>query len=193
MKKSRKYFAATAIGIFAAIALMTLLSRIYMTEFAAYVPPRTTPEELAQLANYTRISVQGDFELEVTQVQDYTIEYTPLSEALGELQARVENDTLIVTGFGNRTDTDAAVLRIGVPVLDTLEVSYLPEITVSNFTAPLMNIRLLTFQTFTLQNNVLGNLNLESRGEGVINLRGNTLTTQNIQVEGSSDINITSD
>jgi hypothetical protein len=190
MKKSRKYFVATAVGIFAAITLAVLLGRIYMTE-SVPEPARTTPAELAQLANYTRISIQGDFALEIIQVDDYSIEYVPLNDTRGELEARVDNDTLVVTGFGNRTDTEAAVLRIGLPVLDTLEVINLPQITVSNFTAPLMNIRLLDFQTFTLQNSVLGNLNLESLGEGVINLRSNTLTTQAIRVEDRNAVNIT--
>jgi hypothetical protein len=191
MKKSRKNLVFSAIGIFASIALVILLSRIDVAEFVPDVPTRTPPEELAQLANYTHISVQGDFDLEITQIQDYSIEYTPLSATQGELQARVENDTLIITGFGNRTGTDSAALRIGVPVLDTLEVNYVPQITVSNFMAPLMNVRLLSFGTFTLQNNVLGNLSLEAQGEGVINLRGNTLTSQNIRVDGRSDVNIT--
>jgi hypothetical protein len=193
MKKSRKYLAATAIGIFIAIALMTLASRVFMTDSIPYVPARTPPAELAQLANFTRIRVEGDFSLELTQVQDYSIEYSPLNANRGEFTARVENDTLIVEGFGNRTEANAAVLRIGIPVLDTLDVLYAPEVTVSNFTAPLMNIRLNAFGTFTLRNNVVGNLDLVSQGSRTINLQGNTLTTQSLRIEGRSDLNISSD
>src|SRR5687768_17143062 len=95
MKKSKKYLAATAIGLFVAIALMTLASRVYMSDSIPYVPTRTPTAELEQLANFTRIRAQGDFVLELTQVQDYSIEYSPLSADRGELTARVENDTLI--------------------------------------------------------------------------------------------------
>ena len=190
MKKSRKYLAVTAIGIFASIVLVTIASRVYMTEEIPYVPARTSDAELAQLANYTRISVSGDFSLEVTQLQDYSIDYMPLNETEGELQARVENDTLIITGFGNRTDSNTALVRIGVPVLDTLEINYLPDSSVSNFNAPLMNIRLLAFRNFTMQNNVLGNLDLSAQGAGDINLISNTLTTQNFNIEGRSNLNI---
>lgn len=193
MKSNTKYVTAAAIGVIAAIALIAALSRTYETEQLAEMPARTSPEELAQLANYTRINVRGDFALELTQVQDYSIDYTPLSEDRGELQASVEDDTLIITGFGNRTDTDAAVVRIGVPVLDTLEVEALPEITISNFTAPLMNVRLLNYGTFTFQNNVLGNFNLEAKGEGTINLVRNTLTAQTLQVEDGSNVNVIAD
>jgi len=189
MKNSRKYFVAVAIAILAGVALLLW----YKTESTPTVPVRTSPAALAELANYTRISVQGDFELEVSQLQDYSIDYLPLNARQGDLQARVENDTLIITGFGNRTAVDTAVLRIGVPVLDTLEVNDVPRASVSNFTAPLMNIRLAGVDAFTFQNNVLGSLNLEGRGGGVVNLRGNTLTTRNIQVEDPGVINIIPD
>ncbi len=190
MKKSRKYLAATAIGIFVTIALMMLASRFYITQPIPYVPERTSAADLAQLANFTRITVSGDFSLEVTQLQDYSIDYAPLNDSQGNLQARVEDNTLIISGYGNRTENNAAVVRIGVPVLDTLEVNYLPEIIVSNFNAPLLNIRLLAFRSFTLQNSMLGNLDLYSQGEGVVNLRGNTLSNQRLRIEGQSDLNI---
>jgi hypothetical protein len=192
MKKSRKYLTATAIGLLVTIALM-LASRFYITESIPYVPARTSAADLAQLANFTRITVSGDFSLEVTQRQDYTIDYTPLNERQGELVARVDDNTLIISGFGNRTDNNAATLRIGVPVLDTLEVNDLPEIIVSNFNAPLLNIRLIAFRSFTLQNSVLGNLDLYSESAGVINLRGNTLSNQRLRIEGQSDLNISSE
>jgi hypothetical protein len=193
MKKSTKYLTATALGLLVTIALMLLASRFYMAESIPYVPARTSAADLAQLANFTRITVSGDFSLEVSQRQDYSIDYTPLNERKGELEARVEDNTLIISGFGNRTDNNAATLRIGVPVLDTLEVNDLPEIIVSNFNAPLMNIRLLAFRTFTLQNSVLGNLDLYSQGAGVINLRGNTLSNQRLRIAGQSDLNISSE
>lgn len=193
MKRNTKYFVAIAISIVAGIVLFTTLSQTRRTEAVVSVPARTSPEELAQLANYTRINVRGDFALELTQVQDYSIDYAPLSDDSGELQASVENDTLIISGFGNRNGNDAAVVRIGVPVLDTLEIESLPEITISNFTAPLMNVRLLSYRTFTFQNNVLGNFNLEAKGEGTINLIRNTLTNQSLQVEDGSNVNIISD
>ena len=188
MKKSRKYLAVTALGIFASIVVTAIMSRIYVTDFVPYVPVRASAADLAQLANYTRIRVSGDFTLEVTQLQDYSIDFTPLSETQGDLEARVENDTLIINGFGNRTENSRASLRIGVPVLDTLEVAYLPEITVSNFNAPLMNIRLLAFSNFTMQNNMLGNLDLSAQGGGEINLRGNTFTTENLAIQGRINV-----
>ncbi|MES2625022.1 MAG: DUF2807 domain-containing protein [Pseudomonadota bacterium] len=191
MKKSRKYIALTALGLFAAVVTMTVMSRIYVTDFVPYVPTRTSEAELTQLANFTRIHLEGDYAVEVTQVQDYSIEYSPLSESQGEFAARVENDTLFISGFGNRTDTDRAIVRIGVPVLDTLEASYLEEITISDFRAPLMNVRVIGFQTFTMRNNVLDNIDLFSQGNGAINLQGNTFTMQNFHIEGESDLNIT--
>jgi hypothetical protein len=191
MKQSKRYLAG--IGIFVIAAVMTLAMRFYMIESTAYVPARTTTAELEQLANFTRIRAEGDFSLELIQVQDYSIEYMPLNANQGELAARVEDDTLIVEGFGNRTDTNAAVLRIGVPVLDTLEVLNVPEITVSSFMSPVMNIQLNTFATFTLRDSVIGNLDLVSLGSGTINLQGNTLTTQNLRNEGGGEVNISSD
>lgn len=193
MKKNRKYLVAAALVIFASIALMTLIGRSYLREPGSNAPARTSAEELAQLANYTRISVQGDFTLEIDQVQDYSIEYMPLDATTGELQAHVENDTLIVTGFGNRTAAAAALLRIGVPVLDTLEVNNLPQITVSNFSAPLMNVRLQGFDSFTLQDSTLGSFTLDARGGGKVTLRGNTLTNQDIRIEDEGDGNTTSE
>ena len=190
MKKNNKYLAATAIGVCAVIALFTMASRFDMTASIQDVPARTSPADLAQLANFTRINVDGDFDLEVSQLQDYSIEFQPLSETQGELVARVEDDTLIVTGYANRSETAAAVVRIGVPVLDTLEVSSLPEITVSNFNAPLMNIQLKAFRSFTLENSVITTLNLSSEGRGEINLRGNTLTTQNLRLDEESELNV---
>src|SRR5689334_4055774 len=126
MKKSSNYFVAAA-GILAGIALIAGLTRIYTAQEVSPVPLRTTPEQLAQLANYTRISVIGDFALEISQLQDYRIDYAPLDETHGELEAKVENDTLVIRGFGNRTDSGTAMVRIGIPVLDTLEVRDLPE------------------------------------------------------------------
>jgi hypothetical protein len=191
MKKSKRYLIATVIGIFVAIALMTLAPHVFRTDLRPHVPARTTAAELAQLANFTHIRVEGDFYLEVTQVQDYNIEYLPLSDTDGDLGAKVEDDTLIITGYGNRVDTDSALLRIGVPVLDTLQVYNVPQTNVSNFTAPLLNIRLIGVGSFTLQNSVLGNLDLSSEGNGVVNLRGNTLTAQNLRIESQSNLNIT--
>ena len=59
MKLIRGYLAG--IGIFLAIAVITLVMRFYMTESIVKVPARTTVAELEQLANFTQIRVDGDF------------------------------------------------------------------------------------------------------------------------------------
>lgn len=193
MKKVNKYLLGTGFIVVVGIVLLELSDSLYPgSAVLKEVPQRISTNELAQFANYTRISVRGDFDLEVVQGLDYTIDYAPLNEFQGGLVATVEDNTLMITGFGNHQGTDAAMLKIGVPVLDTLEVFYVREVKISSFIAVLMNLRFTEITRVFLQNNVLGNLDFIAQDVGGITLQKNNFIVQNFDIRGQTNLNISS-
>jgi len=193
MKKVNKYLLGTGFVVVVGIVMLELSDSLYPgSAVLQEVPQRMSANELAQFANYTRISVRGDFDLEVVQGLDYSIDYAPLNEFQGGLVATVEDNTLMITGFGNHQGADAAMLKISVPVLDTLEVFDVREVKISSFMAVLMNLRFTEITRVLLQNNVLGNLDFIAQDVGEITLQENNFIIQKFDIRGQTNLNITS-
>jgi Putative auto-transporter adhesin, head GIN domain len=191
MKKVNKYLLVAGLIVVVGIVMLELSDSLYPgSAVLQEVPQRMSANELAQFANYTRISVRGDFDLEVVQGLDYSIDYAPLNEFQGGLVATVEDNTLMITGFGNHQGADAAILKISVPVLDTLEVFDVREVKISSFMAVLMNLRFTEITKVFLQNNVLGNLDFIAQDVGEITLQENNFIVQNFDIRGQTNLNI---
>ena len=74
MKTSRKYLIATALSIFVFIALLTVASRIYMTDSIPYVPVRT-PAAATRAAVIDRRNFRA-------HVCCAILSYSPIAESL---------------------------------------------------------------------------------------------------------------
>jgi hypothetical protein len=185
MKTSKRYLGGTLLAILALPVLIVIYSRFFAPPPEAYVPERTPAAELAALRGFTSIVVEGDFALEVTEAADYQFTYEPIAESRGELVATLEDGVLRVRGFGNRAEFGApSRVRIAVPELSSLDVSYTPSLRVSGLSVENLALRALQVSSVTVADNTIGNLQVRSIGNGPIEFDDNTITTTTLSVIG---------
>ena len=191
MKKSRRYLRATILTLLAIQVLYVGLNRLYAVTTPAPAPARTPVADLAALRNFTAIEVRGDFNLELMQQSDYALEYVPLSAAHGEFSAKVEADTLILSGFGNRSAVNTALVRIGLPALRRLDVSFSPAVTLLNFSGDRLDLQLTAIEVVTLKDNNIEHLRMKALGVREVNLDEDSFRRSKLHIAGETSINIT--
>lgn len=173
MKPSKKYVGGTLAVIGVLIAMMVLYSR--------FAPLPETPadsrvpasEELAALRDFTRIVARGDFVLAVDYADEFSVVYTP-GAGNGYLRVEQQGDTLTAEGFGHRGNL-SGVLRISMPMVTALELELLQEVSVTGFSADLLEINASQHERLRLEANRLGTLSLDATGVRELELIGNTI------------------
>jgi hypothetical protein len=182
MKTSRRLLLGTFLTLLAVPVVLVAYSRFGFDPASRErpLPERTSPAELVALRDFTAIEIRGDVNLEVTGAADYSIAYTPLSERRGNLEARVEDRTLIIEAFGNRNDTTAASLQIGLPELERLDGEFLAALTIRNFDSDMLELRLTTASEVLLENNRIASLQAELGYVANVEFRGNTIGASEI-------------
>ena len=177
MKTSRRLLLGTFLTLLALPVVLVAYSRVAGDSSTGDrpLPERTPPAALAALRDFTAIDIRGDVDLEVSSAPDYSIVYSPLSERRGNLEARVENGTLIIEAFGNRTETTAASLQIGMPELARLDGEYLATVTVRNFDSATLELRFNVASAVLIENNRIASLQAELGYVPTVEFRGNTI------------------
>src|SRR5690606_13366596 len=134
MKTSRRLLLGTFLVLLATPVVIIAYSRINGGSIDERQPPeRPQAAELAALRDFDAIVARGDFALEVSAADNYSVEYSPLPQGRGFFRANVENGVLTLEGFGNRNDFVAATVRVTMPELTRVETGSLASLTISNF------------------------------------------------------------
>lgn len=181
MKTSRRLLYGTFAVLLAAPVVLVAYSRFTGSGPTDLPPPeRTAPAELAALRDFTAIDVSGDFALEVVRADTWSIAYTPLAENRGNFTASVQEGTLVVEGFGNRTENANARVRIGMPDLDALEAGYLPAITIRDFEGDALELNIGVAEELVLEDNRFDVLQAELTRVGLVSMRGNTVGSSRV-------------
>jgi hypothetical protein len=123
----------------------------------ATAPPVAT---LADLRNFTKVSVEGDFSVEVIGAPDYKVGLTGASADKWTLDWDLEEDGLVRIKGGE--GTEGGVLRIETPTLVSVEATGLRQLTVRGVTAPELNIRMKDLAGVLLEDCEVGNWILHS-------------------------------
>lgn len=122
MKKSQRFLRGTVFSLAVLLVLLVGINRWVAPDARTTAPSRTSPTELAALRDFSVIRIQGDFAVTIEQGAEFGISYTPISERRGLFNARQRGNELQLEGYGNRTETDAAQVRITLPALQSLQV-----------------------------------------------------------------------
>lgn len=143
MKKSKRLLLRTVAALYCMTGLYVGASRAFMepVDSDPAAPRRTAIEQLASLRDFTRIDMESDFSVEVTQRADYSIELIGAADDRGDLMARVEAGVLQLRGYGH---ADGVLVRIGMPQLQQLTADFAPLISVSGFSGDALSIRTST-------------------------------------------------
>lgn len=174
MKRSRRYIAATLVATYASIFVFMGVNRATegMVTFSDDIRARTSPEELANLRDFNEIDSRGDFILEVVQSPEYSITYTPPPDDFGNFEARVVGGTLILEGFDNRRRDSSGSVRVGMPVLDSMDATLNPEVHISGYEQDEMALEFTSIVSVFLQEITVDRLEIESKFVREISLDG---------------------
>lgn len=173
MKASRKYLGGTLAGIGLFIVLIVLYSRFMPPPEESEEARLPAMEELAALRDFTRITARGDFVLAVAYSDAFSVDYSTVTGE-GFLRVEQRGDTLVIEGFGHRADQND-LLRIGMPVLTHLELESLQAVSVSGFSADLLEIDASIHDRLRFEGNQLGTLSLTATSVRELELAGNTI------------------
>lgn len=188
MKTSRRLMLATFLALLATPVVLVGYGRISgagtMTELPA--PRRMAATELAALRGFSAVDIRGDLDVVVRSAPDYAIAYTPLFERRGNITARVEDGTLFVEGYGNRSETEAARLEISMPALTRVEAESLYALTVGGFSGDTLVLIVPNAQRVVLEDNQLGTLRAELGYLNRLELRGNVIGTSEVSHFGAT-------
>lgn len=188
MKTSRRLLLGTFLAILAVPVAFTAYSRLAGTGSTTELPPpeRTPVAELATLRDFDTVEISGDLGVELVASQDYFIDFTPLNDRRGNFTAQVQDGRLQIEAFGNRTETTAATVRIGMPSLRELDAEFLNSLTIRDFDVEDMNIDLaVAVAGLVLQDNRIGVLDLTLQ-RGDIEFRNNMIGTSRITQFGNT-------
>jgi len=186
MKTSRRLLLGTFVTLLAAPVVLVAYSRIVNGTVTPEAPVRTSPAELAALRDFTQIDIRSDTSVEIVNGTDYAISYSPLIENRGFFTARVADGTLFIEGYGNRLDdgtgSRASAVRITLPELERIDAESVTALTVRNFDSDALSIRVGTIfgGPIALENNRLGNLQLQLGPVQNVVMRGNSIGTSTI-------------
>ncbi|MGV3592866.1 MAG: hypothetical protein ACO1PZ_14350 [Gammaproteobacteria bacterium] len=182
MKTSRRLMLATFLTLLATPVVIVAYGRISgagtMSELPG--PRRASAAELAALRDFSAIDVRGDLDVVIRSAADFAISYTPLFERRGNIAARVENGTLFVVGYANRSETEAAQLEISLPALTRVESESLFALTVSGFSGTALDVVVPSAQRVVIEDNQLATLRMELGYVGRIEQHGNTIGTSEV-------------
>lgn len=176
MKASRKYLVGTLAGFGLFIGLIVLYSRFTPLAEVSEQARLPTTEELAALRDFTRITARGDFVLAVAHSDTFSVDYTTVTGE-GSLRIEQRGDTLIVEGFGHRADRND-VLRIGMPAVTNLELESLQAVSVTGFSADLLEIDASIHEQLRFEGNQFGTLSLTASSVRELELVGNNIGTR---------------
>lgn len=190
MKTSKRYLRGTLLTILALPVLIVLYSRIVPVTDSRPAPERTPAAELAALGGFTAIEVEGDFTLEISGASAYSVAYEPLQDERGDFVARVEDSTLYLRGYGNRTRAgdEAVRVRVGVPALQALDVSFTQSLLVSELDTANLALRIVAIRSVTLRDNRIDNLELRGVGIEQLDFAGNRIAASQIRLAGETTI-----
>jgi hypothetical protein len=188
MKKSKRYIGGTILAGYAGMVLFIGLNRLYVANVPEPLPERTSAAELAGLRNFTAVEVRGDFSLELVREADYSVNYVPLSDTRGQFLAALQGSTLVLTGFGNRTQLDSARVRVGMPELLSLEASSAPTLLLADFAGETMDLRLTVIGTVTLRNNSTTNLRVVASGVRELQLDAISFAGSELRITGNTAV-----
>ncbi len=187
MKTSRRLLFGTFAVLLATPPVLVAYGRFGGNAFRELpAPERTTPAELAALRDFTVINANGDFALEIVRADTYSIDYTPLSPERGNFSASVEDGTLSIEGFNNRTEFMMGTVRIGLPALAALESGYVPTIAVRGFDGDTLDLNVAFTEELVLANNRYATLNMELQRAGLVTMNGNSFGNTRVEHFGTT-------
>lgn len=189
MKSSRRLLLGTFVAMLVAPVALIAYSRFSDQPYAVPpVPERTSAGELAALRDFTKIAVTGDFELDVVRGDTWSVTYTPLASDRGNFTASVEDGTLTLEGFDNRTESSSGTVRITLPDLDALQASFVPSprIAIRNFNGDTLELDVDFTQQLVLENNQFDSLDLTVQQAGLVEMRGNSFGTTRMNHFGTT-------
>lgn len=163
MKRSRRNITATLLSLYAAIFIFIGVNRATedIVTFPGETVAQTSPEELAALTGFTQVNARGDFILEVVSAENYSVTYAPPEGDQGNLEARVENGVLLLTGSNNQRNNNR--VRIGMPNLEDLTAMFNPEVSVSGFNQDALVLSFMNIHSVTLDSITLDRLEIDAR------------------------------
>jgi hypothetical protein len=190
MKTSRRFLLGTLLAALALPVLIVVYHRV-TTAGGEFVPPQRTPAtDLDALRDFSSVTAEGDFALEVHASDSWAVDYEPLGAQHGNFAASVENGTLHLRGHGNRTETQAARVRVGLPRLVRVEARDTFTLAVRDFEGEQLDVRLTGVSSALLANNRLGNLTVAGGGVETLRLEGNRLGASSLKIFGVHTISV---
>lgn len=186
MKRSRRLLLGTFLALLGAPVLLVAYSRIsgegVLSELPA--PERVSPEALAALRDFDAIEVRGDFALDVSSAADYAVEYAPLPQQRSFFRASVNDRTLTIESYGNRTETGVGTVRIALPELGRIDAESLTALTVRDIDSENVEIRILGPTEVVVADNRIGTLRMETQVRS-IEFHGNTIGISEVRTLGT--------
>jgi hypothetical protein len=121
---------------------------------------------LAELRNFTGISVEGDFSVELVGAPEYKVSLDGASTGKWALDWGIQEDGLVRIKGG--AGTEGGVLRVETPVLANIEATGLRHLTVRDITAPELSLRMKNVAGVNLEENAVSTWILHSETPVVV-------------------------
>jgi hypothetical protein len=142
---------------------------------------------LAELRDFRRISVEGDFAVEVVSAPQYKVSLVPASDHPWRIGAERLQDGLLRLTAGS--GTAGAVLRVEAPVLTGIEAQGLTQLTLRGWNAEEMTIRVKNVAGLGIEESAVERWILNA--ETPIDVRADKATfSAGLTVRGSGQIDI---
>lgn len=185
------------------------------------VGPRDSPAEApAQnktyaLADFDGVSIAGPQDVDIVFGEDFSVSASGSAEALRQLEAVVEDGTLVIRPregqfFGNWDDLDDVTFTVTMPAVNRIDLAGSGDVTVDRVTADgfagliggpgtMVIDRIETGEaTFTVNGSgdldasgTVGHVTVTIDGSGAVHAQGLTSTRATIAINGSGEVELT--
>lgn len=187
MRRSERLIRNTVLALFGATVLHVAFNRLYAINNPAHGAQRTPAAELAQLRDFSRIELNGDFSVEIVQDADYSVEFMAQDANRGGFSAVVHDDTLVLRGFGNPPTNQ---VRVEMPALTHVDSSSVAALTVSGFKGESLSMRLNETPRVILRNNTIRHLRIVSSERSELKADRASLQSSQVDLAGRATLTV---
>lgn len=142
---------------------------------------------LDDIRDFTRISVEGDFSVEVVGAPQYKVSLNGVSAEKWALDWGMQSDGLVRIKGG--AGTEGGVLRVETPTLVSIEATGLRQLTVRGVEAPELSLQMKDLTGVRLEENNVGSWIFHSETPVVVQAEG-IRTSAGLRIQASGHITI---
>ena len=189
MKKSKKYL--HTLILFFHIAVFTSVGISSRLDLPMEGKPKV--DELfgnaSALVGFDKIYARGNFNLEVLEDSDYSIEYSA-ENSKGDFTAMMIESQLYLEKFTSLSLDKVVSVRLKTPQLKQLRADSLVRLNVEGFEEEMLYIQLTRVNVTSLRNSQWGELSVQAEESGKVSLLGVSTNVLNMEIDGETVIAI---